>query len=102
MLISGSLGRQRDCADDSVELPRYPPRHLRNVPRSGPSKTGLGSDLWLTKLWATLPDDALKVLLSLIYLVQQGVMPMQLLVVLIGLIPKASGGERPIALTAML
>ena len=59
-------------------------------------------DLWITKLWADLPDDALKILLSLISLVQQGVMPMQLLVVLVSLMPKNGGGERPIALTAML
>ena len=39
---------------------------------------------------------------SLVHLVQQGIIPMQLLVVLIGLMPKYTGGERPIALTAML
>ena len=90
------------CADPDLELPKFPIRHLRNILRSGKSRTGLGVDLWVTKLWADLPDDALKILLSLIYLVQQGVMPMQLMVVLVSLIPKAGGGERPVALTAML
>ena len=33
---------------------------------------------------------------------QHGIIPMQLLMVLIGLMPKESGGERPVALTAML
>ena len=93
---------QTACNDSEVELPKYPLRHLRNVLRSAKSRTGLGVDLWITKLWADLPDDALKILLSLIYLVQQGVMPMQLLVVLVSLMPKSGGGERPIALTAML
>ena len=90
------------CNDSELELPKFPIRHLRNVLRSAKTRTGLGVDLWLTKLWADLPDDAIKVLLSLIYLVQQGVMPMQLLVVLVSLMPKSGGGERPIALTAML
>ena len=70
--------------------------------KSSPAKTGLGADLWVLRLWAELPDAALKTLIGLTYLVQQGILPMQTLVVLIGLMPKPAGGERPIALTPML
>ena len=41
-------------------------------------------------------------LIPIMYLALDGTVPMQLLLSLIGLLPKASGEERPIALTAML
>ena len=94
MLEAGIL-LQASCNDSELELPKFPLRHLRNVLRSAKTRTGLGVDLWITKLWADLPDDAIKVLLSLVYLVQQGVMPMQLLVVLVSLMPKNGGGRAP-------
>ena len=90
------------CAKPDLELPRHTLRHLSNVLRTCPAKAGLGVDLWVLRLFAALPIEGLKVLQSSVHLVQQGIIPMQLLVVLIGLMPKESGGERPIALTAML
>ena len=68
-LVEAGKLLQTACNDSEVELPKYPLRHLRNVLRSAKSRTGLGVDLWITKLWADLPDDALKILRSLIYLV---------------------------------
>ena len=92
-------GNMLKAAAEEAELPSYSLRHLRDVLRGGPVKTGFGLDHWLSWQWAELPDDVLVVLLSLVYLVQQGVLSMQMLVVLVALIFKASGGERPIALT---
>ena len=62
----------------------------------------LGLDLWVIPLFGTLPDPGLKVLLSILSLALRGKIPMQMLLTLIGLMPKPDGGERPIALTAML
>ena len=101
MLEAGQMVR-KVCAKPDLELSRHSMRHLTNVLRTSPAKAGLGVDLWILRLFAALPIEGLKVLLSLVHLVQQGIIPMQLLVVLIGLMPKESGGERLIALTAML
>ena len=67
-----------------------------------PAKAGLGIDLWVLQFWAALPNGALRMLLLIIQLIESGNYPMQLLIVLIGLLPKPKGGERPIALTSML
>ena len=90
------------CQAEDIETPKFALRHLRNILKSWPAKAGLGLDMWVIRLWATLPDEGLQMLLSIIYLVLEGCVPMQLLMVLIGLLPKPLGGERPIALTPML
>ena len=69
---------------------------------SWPARAGLGVDLWVLQLISSLPDASLRVLLLITQLVEDGQYPMQLLIVFIGLIPKPKGGERPIAITAML
>ena len=51
---------------------------------------------------AFLPDEALRQLALIIFMMEQGAVPAQALLVYIGLIPKPAGGERPIGLTAML
>ena len=58
--------------------------------------------MWILRLLATLPDEGLKILLAITHMALRGKIPMQLLLTLIGLIPKTDGGETPIALTATL
>ena len=92
----------RLAMDSAEPLPRHNMRSLRRVLAAWPAKAGLGIDLWVLQLWATLPNAALRVLLLIIQKVEEGCMPMQMLIVLIGLLPKPKGGERPVALTSML
>ena len=61
------------CADPELELPRHSMQHLNNVCRGSPAKCGPGIDQWLLRLFASLPDEGLMVLLQFILLVQQGV-----------------------------
>ena len=49
-----------------------------------------------------LQDEDLRQLALIIFMMEQGSVPAQALLVYVGLIPKAAGGERPIGLTAML
>ena len=93
---------EQACADHDCPQHKIRLNHLRNVLKTWPAKAGLGIDLWVIKLWNLLPDEGLRVLIRIMYLALDGVVPMQMLLVLIGLLPKDSGGERPIALTAML
>jgi hypothetical protein len=93
---------QDACNHEECQKPKFSLRHLKNILLSWPAKAGLGIDLWVIRLWATLPDEALRVLLNIIYMSLDGAVPMQMLLILIGLMPKEKGGERPIALTAML
>ena len=55
-----------------------------------------------SSIWAYLPDEALRQLALIIFMMEEGSVPAQALLVYVGLIPKATGGERPIGLTAML
>ncbi len=41
---------QEACASSDIELPRYSIRHLRNMLKSSPAKTGLGADLLVLRL----------------------------------------------------
>jgi hypothetical protein len=90
------------CSDPDLAKPKFALRHLRNILTAWPAKAGLGIDQWVIRLWGALPEEGLRVLLSIIYLAIDGIVHMQMLLVLIGLMPKDKGGERPIALTAML
>ena len=58
--------------------------------------------MWVLRLLGTLPYEGLKILLAIIHMAFRGKMPRQMLLVLIGLLPKTDGGERPIALTVMI
>ena len=87
---------QAACRQEDVQTPKFSLRHLRNVLHSWPAKAGLGIDLWVISLWANLPDEALRVLLSIIYLAFNDKVPMQMLLILIGLMPKEKGGEREV------
>ena len=73
------------CKDPDIERPKFSLRHLRNVLVSWPAKAGLGVDLWVIRLWGALPDEGLRVLQNIIHLALQGAVPMQYLLVLIGL-----------------
>jgi hypothetical protein len=90
------------CSDPELPKPKVHMQQLRRILKSWPAKAGLGLDQWVLRLWNELPDEGLRVLINLIYLAMDGIVPMQLLLVLIGLLPKEAGGERPIALTSML
>ena len=49
-----------------------------------------------------MPEEALRQLALIIFMMEQGSVLAQALLVYVGLIPKPTGGERPIGLTAML
>ena len=100
--IESASQRLSKAHAEAEPLPKHSIRELRRVLAGWSAKAGLGIDLWVLKLWATLPDNALRMLLLIIQLIEGGAFPMQILLVLIALIPKPKGGERPIALTAML
>ena len=89
------------CAEKEDDVPKFTLRHLRNICRSWPAASGLGLDLWVIRLLGTLPDPGLRVLLSTLTLALRSKNLMRMLLVLIGLMGKSDGGERPIALTAM-
>ena len=58
--------------------------------------------MWVLRLLGSLPDKGLTKKLAVIHMAFRGKGPMQMLLTLIGLIPKTDGGERPIALTSMV
>ena len=76
------------CADPELERPKIYIQQLKRILRSWPAKAGLGLDQWVLRLWSELPDEGLRVLINIIYLAMDGIVPMQLLLVLIGLLPK--------------
>ena len=78
--------------EDAEKLPRHKMWQLRSCLSGWPTKEGLGVDLWILKLWANLPDASLRMLLLILSLMEEGNMPMQTLMVLIGLLPKPKGG----------
>ena len=79
--------------EDAEMLPRHKMWQLRSCLSGWPANGGLGVDLWVLKLWANLPDASLRMLLLILSLMEEGNMPMQTLMVLIGLLPKPKGGE---------
>ena len=81
--------------EDAEKRPKHKMWHLRSCLSGWPAKAGLGVDLWVLKLWANLPDPALHMLLLILSLMEEGHMPMQALMVLIGLLPKPKGGRGP-------
>jgi hypothetical protein len=100
--VQNAMSKLKAAMLHAAPLPRVKLHELRRVLASWPAKAGLGVDLWVLQMLATLPDNALRMLLQIIQLIEEGHYPMQILVVFIGLLPKPKGGERPIALTAML
>ena len=83
-------------------LPKHKLATIRHALLSSSVYAGQGPDHWVLKHWAYLPDEALRQLALIIFMMEQGAVPAQALLVYIGLIPKPAGGERPIGLTAML
>ena len=79
--------------EDADKLPRQKMWQTRSCRSGWPAKSGLGVDLWVLKLWANLPDASLRMLLLILSLMEEGRMPMQTLMVLIGLLPKPKGGR---------
>ena len=69
-LVKAVTAIKQACSDKDLELPTYSLQHLRNLLRSAPAGYGLGVDLWLLRLWATLPDEALKTLLAIVCSIQ--------------------------------
>ena len=78
---------------EAEPLPKHRIWQLRSCLSSWPAKAGLGVDLWVLKLWANLPEAFLRVLLLILYFMEDGCLPMQALMVLIGLLPKPKGGS---------
>ena len=50
-----------------------------------------GPDHQVLKQWSLLPEEALRLLMLLIYQMEAGAMPMQTLMVYTGLLPKPAG-----------
>ena len=80
--------------EDADKLPPHKMWKLRSRLSGWPAKAGLGVDLWVLKLWANLPEPALRMLLLILSLMEEGHLPMQTLMVLIGLLPKPKGGGK--------
>ena len=53
---------------DEAELPKVKAWQLRRILAGWPAKAGLGVDAWVIRLWANLPDEALRSLILLIYI----------------------------------
>jgi hypothetical protein len=71
--------------------------------QKAPAKAGLGLDSWRPRDWEHLPVEMLESLTSILQDIDTGLCwPSQVLQVLLAFIPKPTGGERPIALTAGL
>ena len=75
---------------------------LRFVLKSCSISAGQGPDHQVLRHWAFLPNEGLRCLLLILGGMESGSMPIQSLMVYVGLLPKPAGGERPIGLTAML
>ena len=75
---------------------------LRYVLKSCSVSAGQGPDHQILRHWAFLPDEGLRCLLLILGGMENGSLPIQALMVYVGLMPKPAGGERPIGLTAML
>ena len=75
---------------------------LRFVLKSCSVSAGQGPDHQILRHWAFLPDEGLRCLLLILGGMVSGSMPIQALMVYVGLMPKPAGGKRPIGLTAML
>ena len=101
-MAQAHLRLKRRCEEKVDEIPKFQLRRLRGILSGWPQKCGLGLDMWVLRLLGTLPDEGLKILLAIIHMAFRGRVPMQMLLTLIGLIPKTDGGERPIASTAMI
>ena len=88
-----------------LTTPKPPPQKmatLRVVLKSCYVSAGQGPDHQILRHWAFLPDEGLRCLLFITGGMESGSIPIQALMVYIGLLPKPTGGERPIGLTAML
>jgi hypothetical protein len=73
------------------------------VIQKAPAKAGLGLDSWRPRDWEYPPKPMQEELTSILEEIDTGLCwPSQVLQVLLAFIPKPTGGERPIALTAGL
>ena len=80
-----------------------PPGELREVGLSFPRRTGISLDGMHVRHLALLPDEALHALATLLAVIEHlGMLPLQVQRLLIFLIPKATGGRRPIMLAPAL
>ena len=76
---------------------------VKTAIQKAPAQAGLGLDSWRPRDWEGLPPDLLGELTQILQEIEAGVVwPSQVLQVLLAFIPKPTGGERPIALTAGL
>ena len=88
--------------EHTPKLPKHKLATIRRALLDSSIYAGQGPDHLVLKHWAFLPDEALRQLALIISMMEQGAVPARALLVYVGLIPKATGGERPIGLTAML
>ena len=91
------------AADNEAPYDVLTPGELREVALSFPRRTGISLDGVHVRHLALLPDEALLALAVILLVVEQlGVLPSQVQRLLIFLIPKATGGRRPIMLAPAL
>ena len=102
----GALNQVRQAAivsQQGTSVDRFTPEAFRDAARSYPVKKGMGVDFWTTDVFRPLPlpcVEPLSNVLSDAFAVLQW--PVQMLLNLMALIPKAAGGERSIAKTPLL
>ena len=86
-----------------LEIPPLSMGQLLAVLKASPDRTGLGIDQWLAKLCLPLPVEARFDLLKILRQCENALdWPSAVKCNLIALIPKPTGGERPIGLTSPL
>ncbi len=94
----------REMEEDlGAPLPELKPMELRRASRRFHPCTGIGADLFRPHWFAWLSDPLLVVIAKLFGRIEaEGRWPGQLMVTMVHLIPKESGGRRPIGLVASL
>ena len=88
-----------------LETTRPLPSHKLGTIRRGlqeAADSAQGPDHWTLKHLAKLPEEGLRQLALILFVMARGAVPAQELLVYIGLMRKPAGGERPIGLTPML
>jgi hypothetical protein len=71
--------------------------------KEAPTKSGVGGDQWSAKAWSNLPIEGKAELAGLLRDCEQALKwPRSVLLIIVAMIAKPGGGQRPISLTAAL
>ena len=85
--LPSELGWRSHCEDEQQTNNL---KGLRQTLLNSSVYAGQGPDHWVLRHWAFLPDEALRQLALIIFMMEQGAVPAQALLVYVGFIPKAT------------